>query len=528
MAADIRWMAVLVVALAIACLPLATSATPPLFDYPNHLARVDAIARYATDPVLQDNYVLSGFAIPNVLSDLVLLALMQVEDPDAAGRHLLLATFVLTFTGITALGRAASKAWSPWSLLAALFLTNEMFFWGFLNYNLGLGLLPWALAAWLHFGETERPGARFAVGLAAAFLLFFAHLVVFALYAVAVAILALLWASRNLRRGGRSILGHLVLSALPILAVVAFWMAGSPAGRLPLNPHFDFSLWGKFSPFSRVLSSGNPGMDTAQLGACVALVLQALATGRARLDTGLALVALVFAGLVLVLPFTMLGSFFLDARIAVAAALIGVAAIAPVRRRLSDHTGEIAILLALVVLRSAVLVSDWHRQDAEIAGVREAFRAIPEGSIAIAASAEHFELGDWQATRRISPAHEHTIAYTSIDRHALVPTLFAREGQNPLVWTPSTAAIGALERNPLPRLFSPDDYRRFVEPAAAVAAEAGRTGPAVYAVAFFATCDEWPAGLPVAPVVCGRDFSIMHVTASAGSFPGAPPAGRSP
>ncbi len=507
----------LVIAVLLAGLPLLPVETPPFFDYPNHLARVDAIARLGSDPLLSANFRLSSFLLPNVLSDLVLLAFQAVAGPYAAGRLLVFLTIALTVAGIALLGRAAHGRWSPWAILAALFATNEMVFWGFLNYNLGLALLFFGLALWLRLAE--RPAwQRLLAGVAVGVLIFLAHLVAFGLYAVGCVMLELGRAWHHRQESFESVVRRLGLAVAQVLPVLVLHVAASPAGGLPLDIRFDISAWGKFSPFFRVLSSGNPEADRAMLLAALGLAALGLLLRRARLDLGLTLAALAYAGLVLVLPYAALGSFFLDSRIAAAVALTAIAALGPGRLGRPGTAIACLVLLGLVAWRSAVLTADWREQASSIAEARAAFSVLPEGAVLASASARPFELGDWRATRYTKPTHEHTAAYAAIDRHVVLPNLYAKAGQNPLVFTPALPELLPLAGNPIPRVFDEAGLRRFVGEVASVARAAGVARPpfaGAYAVVWHRPCTSWPADLPVRFAACGRDFALVEVPADA-------------
>ncbi|WP_181706016.1 hypothetical protein [Chthonobacter rhizosphaerae] len=502
-------------ALLVALLPLAAADMLPLFDYPNHLARIDAMNRFAETQRLQDHYRFDSLLIPNVLSDIILMVLAKAIGAEAAGRILVSAIFGLTFGGIVVLNRVAFGRLGPFGLLAAIFLTNEMMFWGFLNYMLGLAILPWGLAAWLALDR--RPAwQRLAAGAAFSLVIFFAHLVAFGLFAIAIAVVELVRAWRHRFDTFAAVVGRLIASALQFAPTIALYLAISPSSGLPLDPRFDFSTWGKFSPFSRVLSSGNPEMDTPVLLCVLGLVAVGLLSRRLRIDLGLGLVALVFAGLVLVLPYSALGSFFLDARVVIAAAFMAIASLGPTWRL--GRTGSLLASAAILVLlgaRTVVLVDDWAQQGERLREIREAFEAVPDNALVVGATGHHFELGDWTATRRAKPAHEHTAGYAALDRGALVPNLFARAGQNPLVFAPTEPGLRSLDRNPIPRLFRPEDYDWVAGTARAAAEEAaaaGRPFSGAYVIAFYRTCAEWPTGLQVRPVECGSDYSLVEVT----------------
>ncbi len=513
----------LALSLVMALLPLLATSMPPLFDYPNHLARVDAMNRWPESASLQANYRLASVLIPNVLSDLVMLALMQFVGARAAGLLLLGLTVVLTLGGIYLLNRAASGRYSVWPLLAGVFLMNEMVFWGFLNYNLGLALVPWGLALWLLMEGRPR-WQQVAVSALFAILIFLAHLVAFGLYAVAIAALELRHAWSRRKAGLGPALLRLVVSATQFVPALVLYWAISPSQGLPLSPRFDFNPFVKLSPFTRLLSSGNPGADLAALLVSLAAVALALATRQVRLHPGLLLAAILFAVLVLVLPYSAMESFFLDSRVAIAAAFMLLAAMVPRRPRPVATAIASAMILLLLGSRSYVLAQDWRAQGRAIGERVAAFEHIPAGSFVIPAARYPIELGDWTQTRRMRPAPEHIVAYAMIDRQAIIPSLFAKAGQNPLVYEPALPEMKAFDRGPITRVPDLASFSWLVGDALAVAARADEPRPplaGVYIALFQWGCEDWPSGLAVEPVACGQDFSLMHVIPSRGAAAGA-------
>lgn len=499
-----------VAALTLALLPLLAVTIPPFFDYANHLARVDILTRLGDEAFLDLHYRFTSYLVPNMLSDLVMLGFRHLTDADTAGRLLVGLTFALTITGTLVLTRVATGRFSVFGLIAAILVSNDFVFWGFLNYNLGVALIPWALAGWLALDRASTL-LRFFVGTVAALLTAGAHLVAFGLYAVAIAVLELDRAWRHRRAPLATTFGRLIASALQFVPVLALYVAISPSRGLAIDLQFDFGAWAKLSPFTRLISSGNLWLDTPLLVGCVALIVLALLTGIARLHRGLALVALAWLALAMALPYSALGSFFLDARIAIAIAFIAVAAVAtpPLAPRAAATVA--ALILAALGLRAAVLTADWRDQDARLAELRAAFAALPRDSLLMAAHGRGFELGDWTTTRRIKPAYEHAATYAVIDRHAFVPNVFARAGQNPLVLEPRNEAIQDLATNPIRRAYNAQDLYNLARWLAAARPTFGGSGRA-FALAYFHDCDDWPARAHVRIVACGRDFSLVEVT----------------
>ncbi|HYD31887.1 MAG TPA: hypothetical protein VEB64_13690 [Azospirillaceae bacterium] len=506
----------LALCLVLALIPILSTPTPPLFDYPNHLARVHVIAHWADTPLFRANFEITSFLIPNVLADVVLLGLMPLGGVEVAGRVFLALILALTLTGGYALNRAVAGRFTVWSLLIAALLYNEMFMWGFLNYMLGLGLLLWGLAAWLSLDGRHRT-TQLILATAFALLTFFAHLVAFALYAIAIAVIELRRAWVVRRRGLLPAARHLIASAAPFIPPLILFFAVSPSGKLPFDPQFDYSQFGKLTPFTRLLSAGNPTMDMVTLVSVTAVVAIALAARRITLHWGLALTGLVYLALILSLPYSMLGSYFVDSRIVIALAFILVAAIRP--RRDSRRRGTIflaVLLIGLMTTRSVALAEDWRAQGHEFGRLLAAFDKLPRGSLLIPAVGHPFELGDWIATRYIKPSHEHSTLYATIRRGVLVSNIFARRGQNPLVLTPVLDDIGKLS-NPVSRILNQGDSRWVVNEVMQFLDQLDEIQPAirnVYVVGYKVRCDYWPEDLPIRPVACDNGFSLFAMDRS--------------
>lgn len=496
--------------LILASLPVVLVDTPPIFDYANHLARAYVIARFSQSPLFQAHFQISSFVLPNVLADVVLLALLPLGGAIAAGKALMVASFALTVGGASALNRALTGRLSAWPLLAALLLYNEDFFWGFLNYDLGLGLLLCGLAAWV--ASDGRPAsARLAVGTGFALLTFLAHMVSFGLYGVAIAAVTLHRLARR-RPGWRKTVAELLPAAGQFVLPLALFLWASPTGELSFVALFDFSIPGKIMPFARLLSSGNPAFDIGTGLAVLGLIGVGLVTGIAQCHPMALLVAALYLALVMALPYSMLGSYFLDSRIVIAVALVFVAGLRA-RRRAPQAPVALAIL-ALVGLRSAVLLEDWRRQAEDYGEVLAALAQVPAGSVVVTAVGHPFELGDWVITRTIKPSHEHTTLYATIFDDALVPNIFAREGQNPLVFRSALPELDQLARNPVPRVFTDGDARWLVDQVLPVADR--RTAitpaiPAVYIIGYQVPCGRWPADRPIRLERCAATFSLVQV-----------------
>src|SRR5271157_6370011 len=102
--------------------PLFVTTTPPLHDYPVHLARMDAIAALTGRAAHATHYQLGSFLLPNVAIDAAALGLTTFLPPVLAGRVFLGIVLLMLLGGTVSLHRVLHGRFSPLPLLAAFFL----------------------------------------------------------------------------------------------------------------------------------------------------------------------------------------------------------------------------------------------------------------------------------------------------------------------------------------------------------------------------------------------------------------------
>jgi len=90
----------------LAALPVLWVELPPLFDYPNHLARMDLLARLPRSEALQRYYEPHWRVIPNLGMDLVVPTLARFLPLAWAGKAFVLASLALLAAEI---GRASCR-----------------------------------------------------------------------------------------------------------------------------------------------------------------------------------------------------------------------------------------------------------------------------------------------------------------------------------------------------------------------------------------------------------------------------------
>jgi len=106
--------------------PLFSTVLPPLFDYPNHLARL-----YLLTEGGNAFYAVRWAPLPNLAQDLIVPPLAGLMPLELASKLFLVMVFGLITGGAIWLNRVITGAWRFWSLLTFLLLYNRIFLWGF-------------------------------------------------------------------------------------------------------------------------------------------------------------------------------------------------------------------------------------------------------------------------------------------------------------------------------------------------------------------------------------------------------------
>jgi hypothetical protein len=431
-----RFWSLFGVLLALTALPVLRAEVPPLFDYPNHLARMYLLLHLPDSEPLRRFYELHWAPVPNLAMDAIVPLLARAMPLAWAGKLFVVATFALLAGGAALVHRAASGRWSLWPLLAFLFMFSRTLLWGFLNYLFGLGLALVALAAWLALARRPPP-LRLAVSAGFALALYFCHLMACAVYAVLVlgSELELVWRERS--SGAGAALRRLALAGvpfLPVLALAALATAGGGEihfGRLERKPDL---LFGVFDNYDRVFDV-----------VCFALLalLAVLAYGRRHLGVlpRLRGALLLLAAAYLLAPAQIMTASAVDHRLPPALAFLLVAATtAP---RLAPRAAR-AVALGLLVLflaRMGAVAVAWERADAVYERLLAALDRVPAGGrLAVAHPADAIN------SAPIPKTHLPVLAIAR--REAFVPTLFAFEGQQPVRLTEAGRRLAAAASPP--------------------------------------------------------------------------------
>ncbi|KAB1075578.1 hypothetical protein [Methylobacterium planeticum] len=405
-------------------LPVLAVPIPAMVDYPNHLARMYLLVRDGTpaeSPIYQAVWTLS----PNLALDLVVPRLARLMSVETATRMFLLASQVLTVTGAVAIELAVKRRFGISGFVALMVLYSLPFAWGFLNFQFGLGIGLWGIAAWLVLQE-RLPALRFLLHALVVAALFASHLFALGIYGFTLG-LHELWRARSRRAPlGESAVrfGMLALPALVLLGLML--AAGGTVGEAGNRWHLAFKpfwLFASLNGYSLQLS--------AVCSAALAVLVYALArAGALRLVDSGAWILVGLGLLYLAVPSHLFDTAFVDLRILVAAALILPAflTVSPPTRRLARNAALLVVAVILANLGLAGWVALAHRDS--YAAMIASFGQLEKGARVLIAHSEEGTNPPFADLTAYPMYNAPTLAVHYAD--AFVPTLFTSAGKQPI------------------------------------------------------------------------------------------------
>jgi hypothetical protein len=404
--------------------PVFLTPIPAMVDYPNHLARMYILSAEGTADA--NPYYHAAWALyPNLAMDLLVPPFARVIGVETATRLFLLISQLLIVGGALALEFVVKGRVQIAGFAALMFLYCLPFTWGFVNFEFGLGVSLFGIAAMLMVQEQAWP-LRLAINTLFVAALFAAHFFALGIYGVTLGIIELWRAKeRNAAHADTALrLAVLALPALVLLAVMAL-SAGAIGGEGNAW-HFEFKpLW-----FFRILNGYN--MPVAALSMFGLGILGNLLAKRgflAIMPVGLWL-TIGFGILYVLMPSSLFGTSFVDFRVIAAAAFI-VPAFCTVT--LPDRTWlyrALGAVTAITLANVAVVYFVWHTYRADYAALIDSFAKIETGATVLSGTTG---LGDDPPFNSLS---DYPFYYgPTLAVHyakAFVPNLFAAVGKQPV------------------------------------------------------------------------------------------------
>lgn len=432
-----RWFAALAALILTLTVPFALVDVPPVLDYPNHLARYFVLA-HPDDVVLSRMYQPHWAILPNLGMDILGALVLRITDVHVGGRILLALSLLAPVLGTAIYHRVVFRRSFYWPLASGLIAYNGIFFLGFMNFLLSLGLALVGGAAWISLHRRQFLWSRIAVGALATVLIFFSHIFGIILFALLIGgnEIEHLW---KMRSSGTISARQVVNAAAAILAALApsfvlyflspFDKAATALGDWRGIP----KLWRIFTPFMTT------SPELTLLSAVAVLAVLTLGRRKMAFAPGM---PLIFAALFIAFiaaPSTIKSGTFIDVRFALMMGLLLFAGMQPSwTPRAMAVTGS--VVAALILVRSIYIGATWidHRRD--LADLRAAIAHVEPGSRVLVARGEPGYLTDVRPPERALPGiyrlDGHVAALLVIERKAFWPLLFANPTQQPLIVKP--------------------------------------------------------------------------------------------
>jgi hypothetical protein len=427
------WPAAALAILAVSLSPFLVVDAPAVLDYPNHLARFYILA-HLRDPILSRMYATHWTLLPNIGMDVLGTALLSALPPDIGGRILLALSLVAPPAGAILYARAAFGRWTWWSLGAAVVAYNGIFFLGFMNFLLSVGVAFASAAGWRVLRRQGRDRAAVAAGAALGLASFLCHLLGFGLFALLIVAqelgeLAPFWRRREAT--WRAAIHPAILLATSLAPTTALYLTT----RQPTD-NGQTAGWNWGAKFTEWLI---PFMSYSTLATVItaAVVIGAVAIvwrrgGRLAAGVGTALV--VVGGLYIVAPAAAAGGTFVDARLPLIGALLLFAGLDP--RPPPGVARAVAVGLALLLVgRAAVVTQSWIGHARDLAELRADLAYVPPGATILPAWTG--SPADEETSGRELPhftlLNDELAAFAIIERRAFWPLEFADPAQQPIV-----------------------------------------------------------------------------------------------
>ncbi len=379
----------------------------PFYDLPNRIASLQIL--FGEAPGASPYYAAAWKLVPNLAAAGWVGAFHWIVSVETAVRLFLAATVAQLFWGTIALHKALFGGRSRFAFAAVLFAYNGPLLFGFINLSFGLGMMLWAVAAWIRWRDEPWALPFFA---AVSCLILLAHAFAFAVYALVLCAYEL-GVTRQRRRHPRRdwlALLHLLVPA----ALYAIGMRHAVGGSLVyVSPLL------KFVQLAGAIGFYNPLFDMLSLLAALLGLILVVHRLEFAHEMTLPLAALVVA--YIALPHQVGAAQFVDYRLPPVIALFLCGSLNWRESRPRTHAELfVAVLFAL---RWLLTVVQFHGWQTDYAQYRAAFAQLPTGAKLLPLTRD---------ANAVDPAAHPPLAHVDAlavgERDALIPDLFAGSG----------------------------------------------------------------------------------------------------
>jgi hypothetical protein len=425
-----------------ALLPVVLTPIPAMVDYVNHLSRMYILSQHDTadaNPYYEVNWAL----YPNLAMDLVVPQIARLVSVENATRLFLVLSQFLIVGGALVLERVVKGRIQLAGFAALMFLYCLPFTWGFVNFQCGLGVALWGIAAYLAVVERGWP-MRFIVNAVFVAGLFAAHFFSLGIYGATLGLYEL-WRAHDRKAPYREIVWRLTLLAIPTIVLLLFMrLTAGSIGSEGTTWFFAFKpLW-----LLRIMNGYNLMVSTASSSALLIALYFAAKHRFLKLEPAGVWLGIGFALLYIAIPSELVGTSFSDLRMIPAAALIlpAFCALSLPNRRWT--VAALAAVSAITLANLAVVYSVWLPYRADYAAMISSFQKIDRGSRLLVSSSSEDGDPPFKDLTRYPMFYAPTLAVHYAD--AFVPNLFTAVGKQPVRPRPIIQRLAIPYGGPMP------------------------------------------------------------------------------
>ena len=422
--------------------PVFLTPIPAMVDYPNHLARMYILSAAGT-PDANPYYQTAWTLYPNLAMDLVVPLIARLTGVETATRLFLLLGQLLIVGGALTLEWVVKGRAQIAGFVALMFLYCLPFTWGFVNFEFGIGVALFGVAAMLWAQEASWP-LRLAINAVFVVALFAAHFFALGIYGATLGIVEL-WRARNRNAAHAETAMRLAVLALPavLLLVIMAETAGAIGGEGNAW-HLEFKpLW-----FFRIFNGYNlPVAALSMFGLGMLGNLLAKRGWLTIMPVGVWL-SIGFGILYVLVPSSLFGTSFVDFRVIAAAAFI-MPAFCSVT--LPDRAWLFRALYAVALITVAnllVVYFVWLTYRADYAALIASFAQIEKGATVLSGTTGNGDDPPFNSLTDYPFYYAPTLAVHYA--HAFVPNLFAAAGKQPVTVREDMRHLAVPHGGPVP------------------------------------------------------------------------------
>lgn len=438
--------------------PIWHSSVPVLWDYPNHLARMHILLKAGHSADLNHFYELHWAVLPNLAMDMVVPPLAELVGLEVAGKLFLALLLLLIASGTLALHYVLHGRLSPWPFIVFLFLYNQAFIYGVVNYLFGVGVALWVIAAWIR-SRSRAIWWRLAAFSFCTILLLFFHLSAFCVYAIVIVAYEVSHARHKVP--GASRWTTLAVAIATLVVPVVIFLMFSPIGQgkgqefnwiglsFPMYLLFAFIL--KLCALRDLMRNYHLWWDFLTLITIGSLLIRWIFIRAIIIERSMVLPLTAIGIAFLLTPPNLYGSWMVDSRLLTAFVFvfIGSADLKLVKPFVQNLV--LSLIACLLVVRIGVISYHWSEQDRMTAAYAKALDKLPSGKRLFTAFSRQKYSDELGSFKMYLPC------LAIITRSAFVPSLYTLRGAQPVLLTPTYQALKSRTAGPLfPPGQSPD------------------------------------------------------------------------